>query len=249
MDQTQSIETVLLVNDETFNAEANRRFKGLVNCLQTRQNKGQTKTEFLTRTDCIYQDALYRIAVRYPSPLQTSGKKTNNGVSAIVSLETNEKNAMVVWGGDTLLSTVSEYCSQTKPSVLVGPHHGAPQDSIGKDKNLYRKCLTEISPETLFVSVGRGNTYGHPRRGYVEAAAKSGITICCSEVAGQCRHITDKNHFFNGSFRLGLPVPKDSVQCRGSMRVSVGSEGVVFDQHQSDFLHQIQTAENCLCKT
>ena len=249
LDQTQAIETVLLVNDKTFNDEANGRFKGLVDCLQMRCSQRQTTTQFLTQSDCIYSDASCKIAVRYPSALQTSGKKTNNGVSAIISLENNLGETLIVWGGDTLLSTISEHCSQTRPTVFVGPHHGAPQDAIGKDENLYRKCLTEISPKTLYVSVGRGNKYGHPRKGYVQAAATSDITICCSEIAEQCRPKKCTGHIFDGSFRIGLPVPKNSVQCRGSMRVSVNPDGVEFDLHQADFLRRVDAVENRMCKT
>ena len=246
-DDSLVIDSVLLVPDETFRQKLGK-FAGLVAQLKKRQTAGKTQIGFLTQSNRILGDGMCRLAVRYPAPLDTAGKHTNNEISAVITLERNDSgNVSVIWGGDTLLSTVAKVCSRANPAILVGPHHGAPQDTPNKEKT-FRSFLEDIRPEIFFVSVGQGNIYGHPKTKFIKAAVNAGTEICCSEITEQC-HEAQKmaTHVFQGSFQLGLPIPRHAIQCRGSMRVFANDMGIEFDQHQECFKECVRKIDGRLC--
>jgi competence protein ComEC len=163
-DEALPIESVLMNNDDTFKQASGTQFNSLLSKLKERGTSGKTRTKFLTQVESAYGDGITRLAVRYPSMLQTAGRNTNNEISAVITLEQScDGKALVVWGGDTLLSTVADVCCKANPKILVGPHHGAPQDAPNKETT-FRPYLEAIQPQALFVSVSKSNQYGHPKK-------------------------------------------------------------------------------------
>jgi hypothetical protein len=96
--------------------------------------------------------------------------------------------------------------------------------------------------------VGQGNTYRHPKSKFIQAATHTGAAICCSEITEQCMGSqTKRAHVLEGSFQLGLPIPKNSMQCRGAMRVFVDGDGAKFDEFQRLFEVCVKEIEGRLC--
>ncbi len=244
---SQAIQSALFVHDRSA-ARLPDKLKSLFDVLKLREDVGKTKTHTLEAGVVIYEDAVFRLAACHPSTLTSMGAKPNNHVSAIITLERKSDNVvLVVWGGDAPLGTIVKQCPGASPNVLFGPHHGCPLDRP-KTWSTYKNALEQIAPDCIFISVGRGNTYGHPDSTYVKCAASMGMTICCSEITAQCSTAGSlTGTVFQGSGRLGYPVPPRTQQCRGTMRVFANADGIRYDSDQAEFVSRIKTFSKTLC--
>jgi len=245
----QIIRFVRFIHDKSSILLSNK-IKAIFDALKRRQESGKTETSTLEAGNIIYQDSVFRLVARHPSALDTVGIQPNNSVSAIITLEHQlDGKILIIWGGDALLKTIATLCPKATPGVLFGPHHGCPQDK-SKEKNVFSGLLKEINPNCIFISVGRGNTYSHPNKQYIDTATKCNATICCSEVTQKCGdsgRITKS--VFQGSGRLGYPVPPGTIQCRGTMRVIVDRHRIHHGEDQEEFLKLVKVIPNVLCST
>ena len=243
----QIIRSALFIHDRSA-ALLPGKLTSIFDTLKIREDAGTTETRTLEAGVTIHQDDVFRLVVRYPSTLATMGAKPNNLVSAILTLERKSDSAvLVVWGGDAPLGVIGKQCCGSSPAILDGPHHGCPSDKP-KAWSTFKPALAQISPACIFISVGRGNIYGHPDSTYVKCAASMGVTICCSEITEQCSNAgTLERTVFQGSGRLGYPVPPRSKQCRGTMRVLVDAGGVRHDADQAIFVARVKSYAKTLC--
>lgn len=243
----QTIHSVFFVHDKSA-ALLPVRMQAMVSVLKQRADAGRTATHTLERDRTIHEDDLYRLAVRHPSALDMTGVQPNNRVSAIIVLEHKASGrSVVVWGGDASLATIAEKCHDAAPVVMVGPHHGCPQDKPNATRT-FTTALDSVRPRCLFISIGMGNRYGHPNSKYIKSAANLGAQICCSEVTHQCadaERITTS--VFQGSGRLGYPVPPRTKQCRGTMRIHASAAGVFHDENQALFVQRVTKFTRALC--
>jgi len=246
-DPRQQIDAVYLVVDKTA-AQLPKDMKATWVALSKRKQEGKTQTLLLnTQNPTLYKDASFCLTVRHPQPLDAFGSRPNNSVSGILVLErASDGVPFVIWCGDAMLATVAKHCTATSPAVMVGPHHGAPQD---KGKHAFRDGLNTIHPNCIFVS--HGNQHKHPDHDYIYAAAHLPATVCCSELAASCpaAALTTEQHLFPGSARLNLPSPLNARQCRGTMRVFVRGDGVCHDNpNHEEFMNRIKQRSTYFCR-
>lgn len=239
---------VYLVHDpKTRTPDAN--FAALLNPLRKRSQAGRTRVLTLESGRIMAEDNELRLIARHPDFLNAVDAKTPNRASSILSLERKtDGKPLIVWGGDALLKTIGAVCDSGRPSILMGPHHGAPQDKPSSSA-VFRNLLRQVEPDCLFVSVGSVNSHGHPKRDFIVGAAKEGIRVCCSQITGKCQTKRGPlSPVFQGSGRLGLPAPAGSVPCRGTMRVIADQSGVSFDKDQTEYLVAVDKLDSPLCK-
>lgn len=149
---------------------------------------------------------------------QTLKSPNPNQVSGVLCLDINNQTKFI-WGGDAPMEKVATTCAGKSPSVLVGPHHGGP---IDRDKKGYAEQFAKIHPETVYVSVGTGNTHNHPIPRFIDLhQTKERRTVVCSQLQ-HCDRIRKQNrtHVLHNHLSLGLGAPTGSqdVTCRGPMR-------------------------------
>ena len=253
-DERQWIDSVILpfdksvkkLQDVKMDDEADRllftRFMAIV-----RSRKGTT-AEYISSRGTIYESDGLRLKIIYPLKISTEKPLSGNLSGLVIVLESIEtaERPLIVWSGDTLLRNVVDNVPNGINGILMGPHHGKPQDSTPEEPDektgYFTSLCKRLSPEVLFVSVGRENPYDHPYRRYLISAAQAGVSVCCSELSKRCKEKCD-GHVYQGSMMLGLQPPKGAMQCRGAMRVFVSAKGGLrFDQCQAEFLKSVKTS-------
>lgn len=140
-----------------------------------------------------------------------------NNMSAILCLYVNGR-LEIIWPGDARVATVNSACTPTRAAVLVGPHHGSPDDKASKE---FEAELNRWSPDNLWISVGTGNPHGHPNEHYLRSRAARRSRVICSQLA-MCyaRRRSDLAHVMHTHVALGLLPPRshNSISCRGAMQ-------------------------------
>jgi competence protein ComEC len=142
-----------------------------------------------------------------------------NSTSGILSLGLRNKTE-IIWPGDSSLGRVASRCSGTRPYLLFGPHHGAPED--------YRLAsaitsISSVSPSGVFISVGTGNRYSHPRPKYIQRLERLGCQVVCSQLTAYCERKANVQAgiaVLPSHFLLGLRPPRKGTSCRGAMRLT-----------------------------
>jgi competence protein ComEC len=129
-----------------------------------------------------------------------------NLASAVVLLTVGDDRVVV--GGDAQLPTWERIARSLEgASVLRWPHHGgALTDS---DLQADERVLEILNPSTVVVSVGAGNTHGHPTTRFFAAVQASPARLLCTQATSSC--------LADGS--PGRP-------CAETVRVRVGQAGV-----------------------
>lgn len=195
----------------------------------------------------IYEDEDLRLRAVAPLKMPSDSPMSINRTSIILALESvhRPERTFIVWSGDTLLSELGKNITNSIEGVLTGPHHGRPQDMKPNEPpektGFFMQILRNISPQTLFISVGTKNQYEHPFRKYLAAAANAGVRVCCSELTKRCKEKCNED-VYPGSAMLGLQPPQNAIQCRGTMRVFVSTHGGLrYDQCQKEFLENVVT--------
>lgn len=134
----------------------------------------------------------------------TLGHATVNHTSIVLMLECDGRRFLITGDADDdVWRELLDRDEQLLADVLVIPHHGAALA-------LLDRVLDAVDPQFCIVSVGRGNPYGHPRRGTLDAVAgRAGTRLMCTQVAKLC-HSHDL----------------DSPACAGDVRFTVAG-GVI----------------------
>ena len=226
-------------------------FRLLQAALSARADAGKLKvTMFDGAPYEIFSDGELRLLAVRPENIFDLPAGNENSTSMVVQLERVAEPGVpiVVWGGDALLSDVVGKIASCHPRVMVGPHHGSPQDKT-KERDFYVEMLRKVNPACLYVSIGTHNAYQHPNRLYLQVASSLGTRVCCSEITQRCsKYRHDPRDVYPGSMMLGIPKPFGAIQCRGAMRVTVsGAMGLVFDECQSEFAEAVRKIENSYC--
>lgn len=215
------IEKIFLLEDAVYDDESKRDFTLLVHLL-TERDDIEVKTN--PSPGVIYAEAGMRIALKHPTvELMDKPPRNPNVSSMVIALEKDSDPTVtcVLWCGDAKLASVSKVCLNACPTMMIGPHHGKPQEY--KKSGDFRKQLSAIGPERTFLSFGRDNSHQHPCRDYIVGAHLSGIKIYCSEVA-KCCDLDCCESVFEGNGMLGINANPNMVQCRGSMRLTFSED-------------------------
>ncbi|MBI5641722.1 MAG: MBL fold metallo-hydrolase, partial [Nitrospirae bacterium] len=115
----------------------------------------------------------YRIEVLHPYPefytLEGNDFVAENDSSAV--LKVNGKNHAFLFVGDVedeAEDDLSHLGLRLKSDVLKVPHHGG-------RSSVHERFLFEISPSVAVISVGRDNSFGHPRPEMLDALSDAQI--------------------------------------------------------------------------
>lgn len=252
LESGRNIEEVLMLPDKALYEDPSKKdFLFLRKSIAQRVKAGSlVQTWFSGAPYEIFSDEHFRLRALRPDRLPCPATQDQNVSSMVIQLERidNPDVPIVVWGGDALLKDVCA-CLSSGPGVLMGPHHGGPQDRFGSREEC-AQLLKPVCPECLYVSVGTGNRNQHPQKYYLFSAAALGTVICCSEITPRCgKYRHDVGDVYPGNLMLGIRKPYGAVECRGSMRVMVSpSSGLRFDEFQSEFLEAVKEIENRYCK-
>lgn len=249
----REIEEVLLVKDRAeYENPQKISYRILKAAINERESSKRTRFRWFDGAPYeLYSDGNLKLVALHPTALPDGVKADQNVTSMIIQLETvlNPGVPIVVWGGDAMLRDIGAKIINPGVGVLVGPHHGEPQDALD-EVDEFKKVLCPIAPKSVFVSVGTSNGYDHPKKQYLFGAAELGAAVCCSELTKRCcRYLHDKRDVYPGSMMLGIKKPPKAIQCRGTMRVFVSTDGVLrFDECQEEFLDAVTAIENRYCK-
>lgn len=157
----------------------------------------------------------FSLDVRHPTLSANVLTSSPNDTSAVIVLTTPSSETLL-WAGDTSVANVAAVASGTAPSLMLGPHHGAPIDRHEKD---FAKRLKSIGPRAIVASVGTGNRYRHPCVNYIRNARRAGATFVCTQLTKQCEKPGRLRHVFKGAALLGLPQARKGFSCRGTIRL------------------------------
>ena len=252
LESGRNIEEVLMMPDKAlYEDPVKKDFLFLRQSIEQRVAAGTlVRTWFSGAPYEIFSDENFRLRALRPNKLPIPATQDQNVSSMVIQLERvdNPGVPIVAWGGDALLKDVCE-CLSSGPRVLMGPHHGAPQDGFGSGKEC-AKLLKSVCPACLYISVGTINGHQHPQKYYLFSAAALGAVVCCSEITPRCgKYCHVVGDVYPGNLMLGIRKPPGAVECRGSMRVMVSpSLGLRFDEFQSEFLDAVKEIENRYCK-
>lgn len=230
------IEKIFLLEDAVYDDESKRDFNLLLQALIDRDDIEVQKNP---KPGVVYSEAGMRIALKHPSvKLMAKPPRNPNVSSMVISLERDSDPSFtcVLWCGDAKLASVSKVCLNVCPTIMIGPHHGKPQEY--KRSGDFRDQLRAIGPERTFLSFGRDNSHQHPCRDYIVGAHLSGIKIYCSEVAKCCDEDCHES-VFEGNGMLGINTNPNMLQCRGSLRLTFSEDDM---RGEDPFLELFESA-------
>lgn len=140
------------------------------------------------------------------SPRQGSrGDRNNTGL--VMFVRPNSAAGAIVLTGDADFGSISSLRNKRKPALagVVAPHHGArisipdvPKPKIG-------------SPRWMVVSVGSGNSYGHPKESAISAYKKAGWRLAYTFDRKTCEHNGSTHD--NGNQLLRFTRSDEKPQC------------------------------------
>jgi competence protein ComEC len=132
----------------------------------------------------IFIDEEYGLSAVFVAPHADSYSNSNNYSAGI----------RLVYGGTSFLftgdaETLSEREMVNSPhsiraNVFHAGHHGS------SSSNIY-EFLRAVNPSVMVISLGAGNTYGHPHREVLERADELGITVVRTDERGTILVISD----------------------------------------------------------
>ena len=174
-------------------------------------------------------DEKYRIVLKYPdfkANQKANIRGLSNDTSAIICLQHANEDAnwrdMAIWAADNRISNVAERCD-SNASLLVGPHHGAPQDKHGK---VFQENISRLHPRQAVLSFGRMNGYQHPNGNYIKLLVEEGAEIKCLQCARRCYPDERKESVFCGDAIYGMYSP-DLNACHGHIRMQAQGDQLI----------------------
>jgi competence protein ComEC len=191
-------------------------------------------------------DCSVSIKALYPSFATNTQAKSANATSAVIALFLADE-ILAIWPGDAPMSVLSALLQGTTPTLLFGPHHGAP---IDKKHSTFIANSDSFEPNHVFVSVGSANTYGHPAPEYIKFQGKRGCTVTCSQLTRQCdrNRVANKQSVLDGSMLLGLRAPAKGIRCRGAMRFKLQGNSLIPDEFFDEHRKRVRTLQRPMCQ-
>lgn len=194
------------------------------------EQRGWLQSAYLTKPNQIWSDqsGFPSLEVLFPTAAQNLlGSQDPNLSSAVLSLRVNTHQS-IIWPGDNSLQNVEAHQPAGEICMLVGPHHGMPEEVKKKNRSTsnWRHLLKSINPTKSFISVGTDNSYNHPNPRYVGGMQKLGCEIVCSGLTRWCNRRLQESHFqgrhvLNGAALLGLRRKPVGLACRGAVRLTI----------------------------
>ncbi len=184
-----------------------------------------------------FQNRGLALTLRHPSFKQNVQSRSPNSTSAILTLDM-ATGTLIAWPGDAKLARTVEVID-SQVSLLLGPHHGAPQDN---GKAILDRCIDRLGPNDCLISVGTNNGHSHPKPQYIKTLALAGCRVSCTQMTLHCdrERVNGGQHVMNSSGYLGLPAPGTGVFCRGHVRLAISPEGIEFDRYHDEHRERLE---------
>lgn len=123
------------------------------------------------------------VKMAFAGPVGTGYDDLNN-YSAILKITYGTKSFLFT--GDAEAMAEGEITANIKADVLKVGHHGS-------DTSTSDAFLTRVSPKYAAISVGKGNTYGHPVQSTLDKLKAAGAAVYRTDVDGTVVFATDGN--------------------------------------------------------
>ena len=172
--------------------------------------------------DVIWADTNRELCVVFPNYQTVTTASTANERSMILVLRKINGENEFIWSGDAPYKNICTHFNGNA-HVLVGPHHGAPQD---KPKQIPQNCYKK-----LFVSLSKTNFHEQfPNKDYIKRTVQSGVDIACTCFTKNCDHSeslikpSELGHFSPETPKKNGEEVK-TYFCRGGMRYCLQNTG------------------------
>lgn len=242
--QSRISEVYLLVHKTDYQEKGQKLFQRL----NRAANQGM-QVERLEANKIVWENSDLGAVLRvvHPSMLENFHASNPNRTSGILCLEMNGK-VEIIWPGDAPMHKVQEYCTGTSPDVLVGPHHGAPEDFRSE---VGLNAIKAVSPRSNYISVSTKNRYGHPRVKFIRRLEMEGCKVVCSQMTVYCdrRQVLQKQKPLMQSHAiLGLRPPRNrGITCRGPLRIDWDGNKFTHDQLVDEHYNRIAALKRAQC--
>jgi len=159
------------------------------------------------------------LAPKHDEVLEAVAIGDPNRASAVILISAHHDHVLV--GGDARLETWERIAGQIPLGTLCRwPHHGG---NIGGANALEaQQRLFEIArPSTVVVSVGAGNTYGHPSMAFFEARKENNARLLCTQATSSCVRGGGAGGRCAGSIRVSITAAGNSVALDAKDHVAI----------------------------
>jgi len=115
--------------------------------------------------------------------------KDSNNTSIVAKLVFGQNSFLFT--GDIYKSVEKDFLDKmvdVNSNVLKVAHHGSKTSSS-------EEFIKEVSPEIAIISVGKGNSYGHPHKEVLDILTKYGIKILRTDENGDIKIISDGKNY------------------------------------------------------
>lgn len=226
----------------------NKIFDKIFRCALEGEARGFYKITRLEVGATVWSDASLEaeLVTLFPTMSGNLLASSPNTTSGILCLRLKNE-PQLLWPGDSTLARVAQQCAGTRPHVMFGPHHGAPQD--------YKKAaavvsINAINPGNAFISVATKNKYMHPRPKYVQRLERAGCHVLCSQLTTACDRpaVLNQRPVMKNHLALGLRPPRTlGVTCRGVWQITWDGAGFISDGFDDEHLCRISKLRRPQC--
>ncbi|MEV4007740.1 MBL fold metallo-hydrolase [Actinomadura sp. NPDC049753] len=168
-----------------------------------------------------------------------------NTASAVVQVSVGAANILV--GGDAVADTWRRLLSSglAHADIVRWSHHGA--DLAGdSDGQVRDHILAQTAPDTVIISTGSSNRYGHPSKAVVEAASVK-ARVMCTQVTPACfGHLSQSGQVSSEGRQTVARLP--SPACAGTVHVAITESGVLVKPDHEQLRRRIQQWPEPMCK-
>ncbi|WP_433474749.1 ComEC/Rec2 family competence protein [Spirillospora sp. CA-142024] len=167
-----------------------------------------------------------------------------NIASAVVQISVGAANILV--GGDAVADTWRRLLSNglVHADILRWSHHGA--DLAGDQNGQVRDhLLAQIEPDTVIISAGSTNRYGHPSKAVVKAASIK-ARVMCTQVTPACFGHLSQNGNVSPEGRQAV-ARLASAACAGTVHVTITENGVLVEPDHEVLSRRIRQWPQPMC--
>jgi competence protein ComEC len=149
------------------------------------------------------------LAPKHDQVLEAVDVGDPNRASAVVLISAHQDNVIV--GSDALIETWENIAGEVPSGTLCRwPHHGGSVGGV-EPLQVQRRLFEIVRPSTVVVSVGAGNTYGHPSREFFQARKEDDTKLLCTQATPSCVRDGGTGGRCAGSIRFSITANGNSI--------------------------------------
>lgn len=160
----------------------------------------------------------------------TSSEKWDDLNDYSVVCKLTDNNVKFLFTGDSEGPAEAALTGDLQAQILKVGHHGSRTSSS-------TEFLDEVKPEVAVISVGTGNTYGHPAEATVQRLNNKGAKVYRTDESGNIVISTDGNTYSVVIERSIPATPVPQVQQQSQSQVQSTTEGAYVGSNKSNKYH------------